>query len=457
MPPRRKKKAAHARRGISGTNASSTPQAPTQIPVTDTSHERVSFLTLTDITPERYEQLVSSIPAASLPPTRRLAPREARSLLVILRYRKSQSEALRVVASGTSLTVPIIGDNRLQQVVESTGPTTVQDTSYESKANDVGGEPEVSEAKDQQPAVSDSEATAAEPQVQNQTLGIVSSGPPVSNQLSGQIIPTVSTLPFRDPSPAAPPNTAVLKSPTPATANPSLPTYSFPATTSAPEQSHPESVDPAAGVVRVYRPARRRKSLDQVTSTFPTSDATQRRSSRVVKFKIPLDHRRTDDMTAVRDPNDVSGIIKDVVGDLYDMQSKTHGFIPETTDLLVDRIGELTEKLAHLKEQTDPSRAPSNPIHKVSIAPEIVDYVDDGRNPDIFTREFVENVQRGNAVINGKKQAFRDFSVILAQKMKERLKGVDEGVDMVMRNAGLQDELAKAEKEARERRAKDSS
>ena len=53
------------------------------------------------------------------------------------------------------------------------------------------------------------------------------------------------------------------------------------------------------------------------------------------------------------------------------------------------------------------------------IPPEIIDYVDDGRNPDIYTREFVELVQRGNAVINGKREAFADFSRIFADKLVE--------------------------------------
>jgi mediator of RNA polymerase II transcription subunit 10 len=32
----------------------------------------------------------------------------------------------------------------------------------------------------------------------------------------------------------------------------------------------------------------------------------------------------------------------------------------------------------------------------VQIPPEIIAYVEDGRNPDIYTREFVELVQKGN-------------------------------------------------------------
>lgn len=146
-------------------------------------------------------------------------------------------------------------------------------------------------------------------------------------------------------------------------------------------------------------------------------------------------------MAPVKDPNDVSTVIKDIVDNLYDVQSKTHGYIPETQDLLVDRLADLTGKLSNLKELTDMEATPNNPIHGVRIPPEIVDYVDEGRNPDIFTRDFVENVQRGNAVINGKKQAFRDFSVIFAQKLKEGIPGMDEHVDAIAERHGYKDEL----------------
>jgi mediator of RNA polymerase II transcription subunit 10 len=421
-------------------------------PVTDTPHERISFLTLTNITPERYQQLVSDLPARNA--GRILTLRVGKG------YRVSQSETPRVVPTDTSFTKSQSDDSRLEEGSESTGITTTNDTSYRLETDDHRGEHDSLKAaeQDEQPSVSTNTGPATtSPDVQNQPLGSVSSGPHVSDQQSGQISTTASILPVRDPSPTPISNTGVLRSPPSAPSLPPLPAQVIPESISAPDPRNrlPQFAGPAVAAVRVHRSPRLRNRLDHGSSAPSDSDATHRRSNRAVKLGTPLVHRLTDNMAAVRDPNDVSGIIKDVVGDLYDMQSKTHGFIPETTDLLVDRIGELTEKLAHLKEQTDPTRAPNNPIHTVSIAPEIVDYVDDGRNPDIFTREFVENVQRGNAVINGKKQAFRDFSVILAQKMKEGLKGVDEGVDMVMRNAGLQDELAKAEKESRERQAKE--
>lgn len=147
--------------------------------------------------------------------------------------------------------------------------------------------------------------------------------------------------------------------------------------------------------------------------------------------------RVNDEMAPVKDSSNVHSTIKDIIQHLYEIQMQTHGYVPETQDLLVDKMTDLAESLAQLQTLTSPRESPNNPIHGVQIAPEIVDYVDDGRNPDIFTRDFVENVQRGNAVVNGKQQAFREFSEIYAKALKEGIPGVSRQVDRVMDNVGF--------------------
>src|ERR1700712_1273701 len=48
-------------------------------------------------------------------------------------------------------------------------------------------------------------------------------------------------------------------------------------------------------------------------------------------------------------------------------------------------------------QELQPETDPSNPsLASIQLPPEIIDYVDSARNPDIYTREFVELVQRGN-------------------------------------------------------------
>ncbi|EKD13074.1 uncharacterized protein L3040_007156 [Drepanopeziza brunnea f. sp. 'multigermtubi'] len=52
-----------------------------------------------------------------------------------------------------------------------------------------------------------------------------------------------------------------------------------------------------------------------------------------------------------------------------------------------------------------------------SIPPELIQYVDNGRNPDIYTREFVELARKGNQLMKGKMEAFAGFRDVLAGEM----------------------------------------
>lgn len=51
------------------------------------------------------------------------------------------------------------------------------------------------------------------------------------------------------------------------------------------------------------------------------------------------------------------------------------------------------------------------------IPQEVIQYVDDGRNPDIYTREFVELARRQNQMLKGKQEAFASFRDVLATQM----------------------------------------
>ncbi|KAF2970273.1 hypothetical protein GQX73_g3292 [Xylaria multiplex] len=67
-------------------------------------------------------------------------------------------------------------------------------------------------------------------------------------------------------------------------------------------------------------------------------------------------------------------------------------------------------------------------IHRTSatrtlpqVPPDLVQYVDNGRNPDIYTREFVELVRRGNQLMRGKQSAFASFRDVLAGEIENAM------------------------------------
>lgn len=99
---------------------------------------------------------------------------------------------------------------------------------------------------------------------------------------------------------------------------------------------------------------------------------------------------------------------------------------------------DLTRSLAALSDLTaENSIHPAAPtIRSILIPPEVIDYVANGRNPDIYTREFVENVQRGNYVLNGKMQAFGSFAEMYARETKSAMPEMAGDMDRLMEHSG---------------------
>lgn len=88
-------------------------------------------------------------------------------------------------------------------------------------------------------------------------------------------------------------------------------------------------------------------------------------------------------------------------------------------------------------EQNQQNDDPANPrLASVQLPPEIIDYVDSARNPDIYTREFVELVQRGNQDLKGKREAFAGFRDVLAREMRSAMPECAGEVDRVVAVTG---------------------
>lgn len=92
-------------------------------------------------------------------------------------------------------------------------------------------------------------------------------------------------------------------------------------------------------------------------------------------------------------------------------------------------VPQTTDKLPDLS-------SPDPPLHSVNLPPEIIDYVDNARNPDIYTREFVELVQRGNQDLKGKAEAFAGFRDVLAREMASAMPECKKEVKRVVEATG---------------------
>lgn len=117
--------------------------------------------------------------------------------------------------------------------------------------------------------------------------------------------------------------------------------------------------------------------------------------------------------------------IKDVIQDLFEIQSTVHSYLgPESRDELVHKVTQLSTSLSDL--------AKSSSAITTQIPPEIVEYVDEGRNPDIYTREFVELVQRGNQELKGKSEAFASFRDVLGEEIRTAMPELESDVARIL-------------------------
>jgi mediator of RNA polymerase II transcription subunit 10 len=82
---------------------------------------------------------------------------------------------------------------------------------------------------------------------------------------------------------------------------------------------------------------------------------------------------------------------------------------------------------------------------QIPIPPELIQYVDSGRNPDIYTREFVELVRRGNQLMRGKTTAFASFRDVLAREMTSALPELGADVRRVVEETGGNFDAVKGE------------
>lgn len=129
--------------------------------------------------------------------------------------------------------------------------------------------------------------------------------------------------------------------------------------------------------------------------------------------------------------DEVEDQLKDVIQGLYQVMVQVTQY---------DNVGGQSSKEVVANELKSLSNTLKE-IHTVSTASstrlphvptELIQYVENGRNPDIYTREFVEVVRRGNQLMRGKLHAYESFRDILAGEMRTALPELRDDVDQVI-------------------------
>lgn len=90
-----------------------------------------------------------------------------------------------------------------------------------------------------------------------------------------------------------------------------------------------------------------------------------------------------------------------------------------------------------LRPRSNTTTTTTNPPTTLPDIPDpLIEYVEAGRNPDIYTREFVELVRRMNQLARGKEMAFVRFRDVLAGEMATAMPEVAADVERVVEATG---------------------
>lgn len=94
----------------------------------------------------------------------------------------------------------------------------------------------------------------------------------------------------------------------------------------------------------------------------------------------------------------------------------------QTHQVLIHKFNQLVNQLSSLSESD---------LKEYPIPIDIISYIEDGRNPDIYTREFVEVNAKSNARLKGKMKNFGKLRDILGQKLEYEYPELKEDLDVI--------------------------
>ncbi|KAL9005267.1 MAG: hypothetical protein Q9188_001936 [Gyalolechia gomerana] len=139
---------------------------------------------------------------------------------------------------------------------------------------------------------------------------------------------------------------------------------------------------------------------------------------------------------APRGIDTVDDQIKDVIQELFQIQAAVHGYAGnQTRNELVRLITDLSGSLSTLSRDAS--------TLATQIPPEVIGYVDEGRNPDIYTREFVELVQKNNQFLKAKSEAFTGFRDTLADEMMKAWPEMKKDVEEILQGGKAAENVVK--------------
>lgn len=125
--------------------------------------------------------------------------------------------------------------------------------------------------------------------------------------------------------------------------------------------------------------------------------------------------------------------LQETIETLIHLGVQVHDFTAtnESREGMANQINKLVHLLKAISTQP-------NTAKPIMIPLDIIQYIEDGRNPDIYSREFIEVIRKLNQFLNGKSRSFGLFQETLAQQIKKEFPELAPDVDQVLINTHVE-------------------
>ena len=121
--------------------------------------------------------------------------------------------------------------------------------------------------------------------------------------------------------------------------------------------------------------------------------------------------------------------LRSIISNLFYVLVEAHDFKGQgTKDAMMGHIKDLIENLQDLSRTS--RRLPT------TVPLDLIQYVEDKRNPDVYKRQIVELVMQYNQLQKGRAEAFADFRDILGREMMSAIPDMRDDVRNVLKAAG---------------------
>lgn len=105
---------------------------------------------------------------------------------------------------------------------------------------------------------------------------------------------------------------------------------------------------------------------------------------------------------------------------------------PGTEDSMQGMVTNLKRNVDRMKQLNQQANDPESQLQNFLVPLDVLQYIEDGRNPDVYTREFVEAIRRSNQYQRAKIHGLIKLRDSLAEKIVDELPDLQPHVERII-------------------------